>query len=181
MPASDLHLLPGAAQQAAQDGLTSFRLRPTERAVWLETDASPAEILTWAKGAATLGLSVDVWLAVKVEWGLVRRDVSIEQLHAVVAEARREADAARLAPSDELRRWVRFLGRGPQLRAEHDLPSVALPARVVARIPPSVLPSSVSAAANETFDADALAVERAASLNGMTMESWFYRTLARLH
>ncbi len=117
----------------------------------------------------------------KLEWGLVRGDVPVEQLHAVVAEARREADAARLAPSDELRRWVRFLGRGQQLRAEHDLPSVALPARVVARIPPSILRSSVSAAANERFDAEALAVERAASLNGMTIESWSYRTLARLN
>jgi hypothetical protein len=181
MPTSDLHLLPGVGHQAVENDLTSFRLRPTERAVWLETDASPDEIRAWEKEAAALGLSVDVWLAIKIEWRVVRGDAPDEELNAVVAEARREAEAARLAPSDELRRWLRFLGRGPQQRAEHDLPSVALPARVVARISPSMLRSSVSAAADEPFDSHALAVERAASLNGMTMEAWCYRTLARLH
>jgi hypothetical protein len=68
--------------------------------------------------------------------------------------------------------------RGPQSRAEHDLPSIALPARVLARVPPNALALAVVAAADEPLE-DALVVERAASLNGMTMESWALRALAR--
>ena len=180
MPAADLHLVPGATDRAPAVELTSFRLRPTERPEWVDVGATPAEVRTWTQEAAGLGLSVDVSVAIKLEWALVQRDLPVECLDAVVAEARRETESARLAPSDELRRWLRFLARGQQLDAEHDLPSVALPARVVARIAPAMLRSSVVAAANEALDLDALVVERAASLNGMTMESWAYRALARL-
>jgi hypothetical protein len=60
------------------------------------------------------------------------------------------------------------------------LPSVALPARVVARIAPTTLARRLVTVANETLDPLLVVIERAASLNGMTMESWTYRELARL-
>jgi ribosomal protein L22 len=43
-----------------------------------------------------------------------------------------------------------------------------------------VIATTVVAAANDPLDPAALVVERAASLSGMTMESWAYRAIARL-
>src|SRR5689334_16597936 len=140
-------------------------MRPTERATWVEVNASPQAMRAWARRAAEAGLSVDVWIAMKLEWRIVCSDMSAERVGTVVNQARREADALRLAPSDELRRWLGFLQRGPQPRAEHDLPSIALPARVLARVPPNARALAVVAAAAEPLE-DALVVERAASLHG---------------
>jgi hypothetical protein len=173
-----LQLLPGKAVAMSPGAPTGFRLRPTERPVWIDLAASTAEARKWVQQAASAGLSVDVWAAVKLEWELVLADVPIARVRVLVDYASREASAARLAPSEELRRWLEFLGRGRQSSAEHDLPSVALPARVVARIAPTLLKSFVVDAANAPLDPNALIVERAASLNGMTMESWVYRALA---
>jgi len=136
---------------------------------------------TWRTQAAIVGLSVDVWIALKLEWSLIAADAPNQtRLAALVDQARREAEAPRLAPSDELRRWLAFLGRGAQRHSEHDLPSVALPARLVARVAPATLAATVAAEANETLDPAAVVVERAASLSGMTMESWAYRAIAWL-
>ena len=135
----------------------------------------------WLREASADGLSVDVWISLKLEWSLLQAD-ALDRVRrdALIERARREADSPRIAPSAELRRWLAFLGRGPQQRADHDLPSVALPARVAMRIAPAVLVQTVLSVANEALDPSALVVERAASLNGMTMESWAYRALALL-
>jgi hypothetical protein len=178
---SHLQLLPGTVGAPAAEPETSFRLRPGERAAWVDVSATDAEMREWWRNAAAVGLSVDVWVALKLEWSLIRADVSDQaQLVALVEHARHEVEAARLAPSDELRRWLAFLGRGAQQQAVHDLPSIALPARVVARLAPAALTTKIVAEANGTLDLNALVVERAASLNGMTMESWAYRALASL-
>ncbi len=180
MPPRSLELLPGAGVSAAESA-SCFRLRPGERATWIDVNASGAEMRTWRTQAAIAGLSIDVWIALKLEWSLIAADAPDQtRLAAVVHEAQREAEAPRLAPSAELRRWLAFLGRGAQPQAEHDLPSVALPARLVARLAPAVLAATVVAEANETLDPAAVVVERAASLSGMTMESWAYRALVRL-
>jgi hypothetical protein len=180
MPPRSLHVLSGAGASATVP-VDSFRLRPGERPTWLDVDATDTETRRWCDQAAGAGLSVDVWIALKLEWTVVHADVPARsRVEALVNEARREADAPRLAPSDELRRWLRFLSRGPQPHAEHDLPSVTLPVRIVARIAPATVASMLVATANDALDPDALIIERAASLNGMTMESWAYRALARL-
>jgi hypothetical protein len=180
MPSRFLELLAGAGASVAQPA-SSFRLRPGERAAWIDVNASDAEMRTWRMQAAIAGLSVDVWIALKLEWSLIAADAPDQtRLTALVDQARREAEAPRLAPSYELRRWLAFLGRGAQQHAEHDLPSVALPARLVARIAPAALATTVVTEANETLDPAAVVVERAASLSGMTMESWAYRAIARL-
>lgn len=180
MTARSLQLITGTGA-SARNSAGSFRLRPGERATWIDVNASVAEMRRWAKQAAIAGLSVDVWIALKLEWSLIRADLSDEgRLATVVERATREVDAPRLAPSDELRRWLAFLGRGGQPHAEHDLPSVALPARVVARVAPAVLTARTVAEASETLDPAAIVVERAASLNGMTMEAWAYRALVQL-
>jgi ribosomal protein L22 len=132
----------------------------------------------WATDAAAAGLSVDVWIALKLEWALVREDISQPRLEVVVGKARQRTSAPKLAPSDEFRRWLAYLSRGSRSQAEHDLPSVAIPARVVARIPPRLLETRVVDAANEPLDPGAIVVEHAAVLEGMTMESWAYRSLA---
>lgn len=180
MPSRSLELVPGVTASVAQPA-SSFRLRPGERPAWVDVTVSDAEMQTWRRQAAIAGLSVDTWIALKLEWGLVVADVPDRtRLVAVIKQARHDAEAPRLAPSDELRRWLAFLTRGPQEDADHDLPSVALPARLVARIAPAALAATVVAEANETLDPAAVVIERAASLTGMTMESWAYRAIARL-
>lgn len=173
-----MQLVRGLAHAAADETESSFRLRPGERAAWFEVSAAEPEMRRWAADAAAAGLSVDVWIALKLEWSVVREDIPRPQLEVVVGKARQETSAPKLAPSDDLRQWLAYLTRGSQPQAEHDLPSVALPARVVGRIPPRLLATKVVDAANEPLDLDAIVVERAAVLEGMTMESWAYRSLA---
>jgi hypothetical protein len=176
-----LQLLSGTAGTSDPAPESSFRLRPGERAVWIEVSAADGEMRAWRREASSLGLSVDVLVALKLEWSLVRADIADPlRLAALVECARTEAAAPRLAPSDELRRWLAFLGRGAHAHAEHDLPSVALPARVVARVTPALLSAKARDETNRPLEGDGLVVERAASLNGMTLESWAYRTLASL-
>src|SRR5690349_16796454 len=128
-----LQLVHGLSRTLIDEAQTSFRLRPGERAAWLDVSAPEPAMRTWRMKAAAAGLSVDVWIALKLEWSLVREDIPQHRLEGVVSKARQEASAARLAPSDELRSWLAYLSRGVQAHVEHDLPSVALPARVVAR------------------------------------------------
>jgi hypothetical protein len=58
----------------------------------------------WRRSAAAAGLSVDVWIALKLEWSLIRADATDRgRLDAVVEHARRNARTARqaLVPASE--------------------------------------------------------------------------------
>jgi hypothetical protein len=177
----ELQLVVGGRRRAVSSPSGSFRLRPGERPVWIELDPDEEETHVWRRRAGELGLSVDVWLAVQTEWEIVRRDLTEEAvIEALLRRARFLVEVPALAPTDELRAWVGWLTAALPEAAEHDLPSVVLPARIVARLQPAALVASVRDAATSGREKEALVIERAASFVGMTMEAWAYRELARL-
>jgi hypothetical protein len=169
----------GSRPSATSSGL--FRVRPGERPVWIELRVDEDEARAWQRNAAAAGLSVDVWIALQAEWSLVARDLAHQDvLERLLRRARVAAEEPALAPTEELRRWLSFLRRGSVPKAENDLPSVAVPARIVARLAPAMLVVELRRSAAEALDPAAVVVERAASLHGMTMEAWAYREVARL-
>ena len=176
-----LRLLDGLGRGPSTRASDSFRLRPGERPVWVELTVDEEEARAWDRSAAAIGLSVDVWIALQAEWSIVARDLADHDvLERLLGLARVVAEEPALAPTEELRRWLRFLTRGSVPKAESDLPSVAVPARIVARLAPATLVVELRRSAAEALDPRAVLVERAASLNGMTMEAWAYREVGRL-
>ncbi len=110
------------------------------------------------------------------------RSAGAATLNALHEQAQAEGACAVLAPTPELRAWVSILRgarRGPAVPDE--LPSVALPMRLVARVPPMARVAEVLAAAN----ADAVSLEiavacdLAAALGGRTLEAWAYAAALR--
>jgi hypothetical protein len=177
---SGLRLLDGSGRGSPPAGSKSFRLRPAERPIWVELSVDEGQARAWLRRATTLGLSVDVWITLQAEWSLVARDLADgDVLERLLERASDVAQCPALAPTEDLRRWLRFLGRGPA-PAESDLPSVAVPARIAARLARATLAADLERAAAEALDPRALVVERAASLQGMTMEAWAYREVALL-
>src|SRR4051812_4768226 len=95
-----LQLVHGLTHAPVDEPQTSFRLRPRERPTWLEVSTPAPVMRRWRTAAAAAGLSVDVWIALKLEWSLVREDIPAPRLEVVVDNARRETSRPRLAPSD---------------------------------------------------------------------------------
>lgn len=163
----------GTAAQSA-----SFRLRPGERPAWIEVELADDLLRASIQRAALVGVSVDVAFALQLEWSLVATDIGAESSSDVVRRGEQLLGGDRMAPTPELRQWLGYLTGGPEAAAEHDLPSLALPSRVLARIPPGKRSAAIEAAAGGLVEEAALVVERAAATVGMTMESWAYRELA---
>jgi hypothetical protein len=176
-----LRLLDGTGRGSETKPDESFRLRPGERPVWVELAVTEGDEPAWRRRAAALGLSVDVCVALQAEWSLVAGELAeLGLLEPVLERAREQAGADALAPTEELRRWLRFLSRGPAADAESDLPSLAMPARVVARMAPMTLADELRAHGEHGLNEHALVLERAATLAGMTMEAWAYRHGAQI-
>jgi len=177
--ARSLSLVGGQARQRALVELGAFRLRPCERPAWIELELSYDERAEWRRVAAASGLSVDVWVALQVEWTLVVEDIGTELAEHVVERAKAAAALPTLAPTDELRSWVAYLlvrGSTPT----DDLPSIALPQRLLARLHPAELERELRARSAECSLEDAVAVELAAARAGMTLEAWAYRETGRI-
>lgn len=171
-----LSVVSGQARRRAQIELGAFRLRPGERPAWIELGLGYEERAAWRRLATASGLSVDVWVALQVEWTLVVEDIGAEQAGRVVERARAAAALPTLAPTEELRAWVAYLLASSA--PSDDLPSLALPQRLIARLRPSDLEGQLRARiANASID-DAAAVELAAASVGMTLEAWAYRESA---
>lgn len=163
-------------ERAEVDG---FRLRPTERPAWVELGLDPAERREWRARAAEFGLSVDVWLALQAEWALVVEDVGAATAEQLVSAAIATEATPRVAPTDELRAWVAWL-RAAEPPGRDDLPSVALPQRLLGRLRPGPVESELRAYARRGSEEAAISVELAAAAAGMTLEAWAYRMAARL-
>jgi hypothetical protein len=163
------------------------RLRPGERPFWLELKLSDERIADLRRRAAADGLSVDARVALSLEVRLVDCELralsgpTLEELHdQAIAEGERHA----LAPAPELRDWVAMLRRAATSAAaslRDELPSLALPTRLVARVAPLDRNSEVLAAADADEDAVdvAIACDIAAALAGRTLESWAYAEAVR--
>jgi hypothetical protein len=161
------------------------RLRPGERPFWLELPLSDDGIAELRWRAARAGQPVDALVALALEARIVDCElraagaITLEALH---EQALAEGNRAVLAPTSELRAWVSMLrgsSNGPA--APDELPSVALPMRLVARVEPVARIREVLAAA----DADAAsldlarACDLAAALAGWTLEAWAYAAALR--
>lgn len=164
--------------QAAVAPSVNFRLRPGERPTWIELDLPDDVVRGCTHRAASVGVSLDVAFALQLEWALVSADINAERLSGLVVCASELAASDRMAPTPELREWLAYLDADPADVPEHDLPSVALPSRLFARIPPASRSAALERAATALVDEAAVVVERAAAIVGMTMETWVYRTLA---
>jgi hypothetical protein len=153
-------------------------MRPCDRPAWIEVGLSQQERDEWRQHAADSGLSTDVWVALQIEWTLVVDDLGPERAARVLARASTDAVPA-LAPTDELRSWASHLATrsGP---VTDDLPSVALPQRVLARLRPGDVDSELGTRVGRGLLEDAVTVELAAAKAGMTLEAWAYRAACRL-
>jgi hypothetical protein len=169
-----LSLVKGEARRGARVELGAFRLRPGERPAWIALGFGREECEEWRRLAAAFGLSVDVWVALQVEWELVAEDIGVELAALIVERAKAAARLPTLAPTEELRSWVAYL-RASRGRQTDDLPSLALPQRLLARLRPSDLECELRARSAGTSVDDAVTVELAAASVGMTLEAWAYR------
>ena len=174
-----LSIVSGQAQRRRRLELGGFRLRPGERPAWIELELGYEERAAWRRLAAEAGLSVDVWVALQVEWTLVVEDIGAEPAERVVEQARAAATLPTLAPTEELRAWVAYLlASSPP---SDDLPSLALPQRLLARLRPADLEGELHARLIDASIDDAAAVELAAASVGMTLEAWAYRESASIN
>jgi hypothetical protein len=173
-----LSVLSGQGHRRAQLELGAFRLRPGERPAWIELGLGYEERAAWRRLAAAAGLSVDVWVALQIEWALVVEDIGAEQAERVVERAKAAATLPTLAPTEELRAWVAYLlASSPP---SDDLPSLALPQRLLARLRPADFEGELRARLVDASIDNAAAVELAAASVGMTLEAWAYRESASL-
>ena len=177
--AHPLSVVGGEAHRRERVELGAFRLRPCERPGWVDLRLSYEERTEWRCRAAATGLSVDVWLALQVEWTLVVEDIGTELSEHIVERAKAAAALPTLAPTDELRSWVTYLLARSATPID-DLPSLAMPQRLLARLRPADLESELRARSSGSAVDDAVALELAASAVGMTLEAWAYRETGRI-
>lgn len=158
------------------------RLRPGEAPCWID-DAivDDAQAREWRHRAEDLGLGVDGWAALMLEFELVRREVEAAGSGAIsglIDEAYASARQERLGPTPALRNWIALFGqRGEAPRDE--LPALVLPERLLAQVRVGGL-RELLAAATGREPADAAACELAAAYEGRTLEAWALKTALSL-
>jgi transposase-like protein len=155
-----------------------LRLRPAERPQWLEAPVAAEVLSRWRSTARAAGLPVDAWVALLLELELVVEDLS-ELYDPVLEHAVGILSTPRLAFGDARRRWVRQLTEGSAADDSDELPSLALPARLLARVAPSEQAARFQSLERGDLDA-AKTLDLAALAEGMTMEAWAYRCALRL-
>lgn len=168
-----------AARQRSDGASRIGRLRPGERPCWLELALSDEETGDLRRRAGREGLPSDVYVALSLEARLVDRELQAAggpALRELREQARAEGQRAALAPTPELRAWVAMLRGNCSCELPDELPSLALPTRLVMRLEPRARVSEVLAAARDESELIELAVacDLAAALAGRTLESWAY-------
>jgi hypothetical protein len=149
---------------------TPLRTRPTERPQWIEAPVGGQVLDLWRRAAREAVMPVDVWVSLLLERQLVEAELAA-LYRDVLAEAAAVAAQPRLVPL-LWRRWIAQLDGGA-LTAD-ELPSVVVPARLLARVAPSTCASTL-AALDPADLAAARTLEIAAIGDGLTMEAWAYR------
>jgi hypothetical protein len=156
----------------------TLRLRPGDRPQWLEAPVADEVLLRWRGAARKAGLPVDAWVALLLELELVVEELS-ELYEPVLESAVRMLRTPRLAFGDSRRRWVRQLTESSAPDDSDELPSLALPSRLLARVPPNEQASRFLSIEGGDLDA-AKTLDLAAIAEGLTMEAWTYRCALRL-
>jgi hypothetical protein len=155
-------------------GSPTFRLRPGERPVWIEDAVSEGLTEPARRLSRAAGLGVDAWVALLVEQHLV--EMRLEAVGMAPAALGRAAaqGGARVPPTDELRAWWRHLSGGGNTsrRADDDLPSVVIPARIAAQLNATCTVENIIKMANIPTTRKAISWEIAATCAGLSMETW---------
>jgi len=168
----------GAGSAIGRPGdVRALRVRPDDRPRWLEAPVTPILQRRWRSAATRACLPVDAWVALLIEHSLVMEDLASLSVP-VLEQARRLLETPRLAIGAGRRLWMRQLVEGS---ATHDdeLPSLALPSRLLARIPPNDLVARLRMIEHGDIEA-AKVIDLAAAAEGLTMEAWAYRCALRL-
>jgi hypothetical protein len=158
------------------------RVRPGDRPVWVDLPLTTAQATKWRARATAVRLPLDVWLGLLLEYHLIHERLlqlgGTELSRAVSESVNTTSEAPRLAPTVELRLWIEQLDGSD--RARDDLPSVVLPARLLAQLPHEGRADAISVAAESGCEAEAVGLDRVAACNGLTAEAWAYLAALRL-
>jgi hypothetical protein len=154
-----------------------MRNRPGDRPIWIELpggEQAQKRLRVMARKAA---LPVEVAVGLLLERDLVAAELG-DLWDMVLDEATTGLGLPRLGPGETWRQWVSQLRHGVE-RADDELPSLALPLRVLAQIPPAEQVARVLDVEPEKLIA-ARTLDAAAALHGMTMQAWSLRSALRL-
>lgn len=157
------------------------RLHPGERPAWIDASRWLSHWPVWRHEAENRGLAVDTVVSVALEFATVTAELErlgsrvAQSELAVAANAERPLD--RLAPNENLRRWVDVLLAKQMRTCEGDeLPELVLPQRLLQM--PGWNAALDQSAELEDLD-EAIEIEVAAAQRGLTLEGWAFRcTLA---
>lgn len=159
------------------------RVRPGDSPEWVDgLQVSPEQAREWRARAHAIGLGVDAWAAVLLEFDITCAeldDVAPGSVGDVVTKAEQLADLDRLAPSPALRTWSGLLS-GKGAPADDELPTLVLPGRLVWQVRPGELATRLLEALASARDQEAFACEQAATYEGRTLEGWMLREALRL-
>jgi hypothetical protein len=156
------------------------RLRPGDRPIVVDTPLSTAQAHAIRLQAHARGLGVDAVVAVVVEQQSLTALVNERQLDLARALAQDEAYSSIEVPSGELRPWLRAL-MGVAQAAVDDLPAIHMPLRLAAALTATeridTVLRAVEAPAQEIDRA--IALELAATRQGLTMQTWVLSSVLR--
>lgn len=156
---------------------TPMRIRPGDRPMWVELRGCEGKKRRLRALAHDSELPVEVVVGLLLERDLVATEVG-DLWDTVLDEATTNLGPARLGPGEKWREWVSQLRHGTT-RTEDELPSLALPIRVLAQIPPAERAARILNLEPEQLTG-ARALDVAAALHGMTMQAWSLRCALRL-
>ncbi len=168
-PALTVHHGPGPGTLARKHAIP--RVRPGERPVAVESSLAPAQLGQLRRRAHARGLGVDAYAAILLEYEGLAAVVSIDVLEALGAEGTRGVADQIGAP--ELRSWQRLLA-GRSTPPPDDLPTIMVPLRLVAAIPPRDRLAALDRALglDERLAQRAITLEWRAAAAGLVMQAW---------
>lgn len=150
------------------------RLRPGERPVAVDLQLTTAETKTLRARAAKLGLGVDAFVAIFLEYQSICELVGAPRLADIAShDETPSSEAVEPIVALELRAWHRLI-TGRSTPPDDDLPTVHVPLRLAAALVPTARAVSVMRVL-DTPDVDvrrAVALEAAATAHGFVMQAW---------
>lgn len=150
-------------------------MRPGERPSWWDAKVDWTHFETWRAAAAAAHLSVDVWVALLLEFDLVLSDLrDLPDPLGMLERASDEKSLQHLGSWTQLRGWL--VDEAVVSADTDELPELLIPERIAARVAPGLgIAGRLSARHFEL----ARACDRCAALQGRTMESWALRAALR--
>lgn len=165
----------GRASPSVFASARPLRIRPGDQPLWFDSSGDDSQFGLWRNQAEHNALPVDAWVSLLLEASLVVKamqasDIVGEQILRAAVE--RAPSVLYLPRGDDLRRWLDQLEGRLAPEPVDELPEIVLPVRLAAQ-----LPIGASLADHLRLDLAqlALAAERRAASEGLTMECWVLR------